>query len=198
MLKHAHRLLPLALLTALTLAPAAQASPSQVISDCADDGALNGGPYSNSDLRGALNSLPSDLDEYSDCREVISAAITGGAGGRGSSGSNGGDGASAADLRKEDAARERAARERDRRLLDDLGSRPSLEIGGRPVEPGENGLFDLASAADDLPLPLVLSLAALAILTAAGGAWTLRRRIPALSSIPGPRLPRVRLPRLRR
>ena len=73
-------LIPAGLLVlALALPSAAQASASAVIRDCAQDGHLDG-HYSNAELRQARDNLPSDLDEYSDCRDVISAAITSGSG----------------------------------------------------------------------------------------------------------------------
>ena len=192
MMRFAYRLLPLALLAALVLAPAAHASPAQVISDCADDGVLNRGSYSNSDLRGALSNLPTDLDEYSDCREVIGAAITGGHGGHGASASSGHARPRAA------AAPAHLATKRYHRLLGRLRGKPSVNVGGHTIEPGSGGLFHLSSAADDLPLPLLLCLIALALLAAGGAAWTLRRRIPAFPSVPSLRLPGVRLPRFRR
>ena len=48
-----------------------------MIADCARDGQLDRS-YSNSELRRARDNLPADLDEYSDCRDVIAAAIKGG------------------------------------------------------------------------------------------------------------------------
>jgi hypothetical protein len=65
----------LALLAALLLAPVAQAVPPiDIQRDCADDGVLQG-DYSASDLRKARSDLPTDADEYSDCRDVLSRAI---------------------------------------------------------------------------------------------------------------------------
>ena len=68
------------LLVALLAAPA-MASPTSVIRDCSEDGVLNG-KYSQSELDGALEQLPSDLDEYTDCRAVIRRAQLGAAGGK--------------------------------------------------------------------------------------------------------------------
>ena len=50
-----------------------------MIRDCSEDGVLNG-KYSQSELDGALEQLPSDLDEYTDCRSVIRRAQLGSAG----------------------------------------------------------------------------------------------------------------------
>jgi hypothetical protein len=201
----------LVLLVALAVPAAAFGSSDAVIRDCAADGDLDQ-HYSNSDLDKAEKNLPSDLDEYSDCREVIAGAKTsgsdsggagggGGGGGTGHSGSGGGGASSA-------GAAEIAARQNDKAQLDQLtrsGDKPRLDIGGRTVEPGSNGLFDLSSASNGLPLPLLLALIAVGLLTAGGVLYGLRRRVPALARIPLPRIPlprfdlsRVPFPRSRR
>src|SRR3954465_4866007 len=89
------RLLPLLIAVFLLPTAAAFASGGKVIRDCTDDGRLQG-HYSQKDLRDALSSLPSDIDEYPDCRDVIRRAAFGGAGGSGGGkgGSNGGGGSS--------------------------------------------------------------------------------------------------------
>ena len=180
----------LVLLLALAVPALAYASPDAVIRDCAADGDLDN-HYSNSDLDKAEKNLPSDLDEYSDCRSVIAGAKTGGSdkGGGRSNGSSGGGSASA-------KASENAARANDNAALDALtknGKKPSLDVGGQTVEPGSNGLFDLASASNGMPLPLLLALIAVGVLTAGGGLYALRRRVPALARIPLPRLPVPRI-----
>ena len=190
----------LILLVALAVPALASASPEAVIRDCADDGKLQG-HYSNSDLEKAEKQLPSDLDEYSDCAAVIAAAKTSGSDRGGGRGGPHGGGATA-------KAAERAARAQDQAALDALtkkGRKPKLDIGGRTVEPGPSGLFNLSSASDGLPLPLLLALIAVGVLTVAGGLYALRRRVPALARIPLPHIPapridlsRVPFPRLRR
>jgi hypothetical protein len=167
--------------------PAAQASYKDVIKDCAQDGVLDK-KYSQGDLTKAKKKLPSDLDEYSDCREVIGAAI-GGAGKHGGGGGGGNGGAPGTP----DA---QAAHSRDQRDLNNIvkgsGAKPKVKVGDRTVEPGGNGLFRPASAENGLPLPLLLSLIAIGLVALGGGAYALRRRIPALAKIP---LPRIPLPR---
>jgi hypothetical protein len=66
----------LALVAALLLVPSAAhaAGPIQIIRDCEDDGALQGN-YTASELRNARGQLPTDIDEYSDCRDVLGRAI---------------------------------------------------------------------------------------------------------------------------
>lgn len=189
-------------LIALTVPAAAQASGFDVIRDCARDGRLDGN-YSNGELKEARDNLPSDLDEYSDCREVINGAITSGSdrgGGRDSGGSGSGAGGSGGSGPGGEAARARDAAALDR--LTDQRGKPALNVAGTNVKPGDNGLFDLASATNGLPLPLLLALIAILLSAAGAGVVVLSRRypglaerIPLLSKIS---LPRVPIPGLRR
>lgn len=182
----------------LAVAAPASASPQQVIRDCADDGSLSK-DYSNKDLRGARDNLPAELDEYSDCRSLIAAALKGGSdngGGRNSPGSGVG-GAGAAD------PGEAGSRANDARDLEALtgsgaeggsggvssgsggsGQGPNVNVGGEDVEPGSGGLFDLSSASNDMPTPLLLALIAVGVLALAGGIFALRKRVPALGRLP--------------
>ena len=74
MIRAATSLLVLAVLAVLALPGSAMAGP---ISDCNTDGDLDHS-YKNEQLRKAIEDLPTDLDEYSNCREVISGAIKSG------------------------------------------------------------------------------------------------------------------------
>jgi hypothetical protein len=69
----------LALLAALLIAPAARAADDpttiEIQRDCADDSILQG-DYTVAELRKARSALPTDADEYSDCRDVLTRAIT--------------------------------------------------------------------------------------------------------------------------
>ena len=180
-------LLLLAAFVALAAPGMASASPRQVLDDCNDDGVLSR-QYSNSDLRKALDDMPTDLAEYTDCEEIIGAAITGGSDkgqGRGSPGQGVG-GAGAAD------PGEQAARAQDAADLEaltasaseDNGKKPTIQVGDEAVKPGSNGLFDLASASNGLPAPLLVALIVLGLLALAGGFVALRGRVPALSRVP--------------
>jgi hypothetical protein len=87
-------LVTLTLMFALLAPAVAHAGGSAVIRDCTDDGRLEG-HYTQADLRDALNSIPTDVDEYTDCRDVIrraafSAGASGGGGKGGNSNSGGG------------------------------------------------------------------------------------------------------------
>jgi hypothetical protein len=176
---------------------AALASPQAVIRDCARDGKLDH-HYSLSDLKNAEKTLPTDVDEYTNCRDVINQAEVagsggnsggrphggvsgpgGGNGGKGGSGRNGvsggngrgggsgSGGPSAADLRALDRATH-------------AGSAPSVSLQGQKVVPGSGGLLKTAATANHLPVPALLSLIAVAALTAAGGFVALGRRYPGV------------------
>ena len=67
----------MAMLAALLLfvPSVAQAQDSQaILRDCADDSILQG-DYSASAMRSARDDIPAELDEYSDCRDVLSREI---------------------------------------------------------------------------------------------------------------------------
>jgi hypothetical protein len=212
-----HPLLLAALIVlALSWGEAYAATPFKVIKDCNQDGVLDG-KYSNRELRDALDNLPTDIDEYSDCRDVIEAAITSGSsregdgrpaggGGGGPDGGGGGGGAGGGDpavLTPE----EQAARQQDQEDLAAITSpegrddRPTIDVGGETVKPGSNGLFDVATASNSVPLPLLLVLIALGLLALGGGLAALRGRTPALARLPllsKVPTPRVSLPRFGR
>jgi hypothetical protein len=191
-IRAATRLLVLAVLAVLALPGGAMANP---IIDCSNDGDLDK-PYSNDQLRRALDKLPTDLDEYSNCREILSGAITGGSDKGGNRPTIGADGAPL-------PADEHAARTKDTEDLQAITSDPeenppSVKVGDERVEPGSNGLFDLASASNDLPLPLLVALIALGLVALIGGLVAMRERVPALARIPllsKIPTPRVSLPR---
>jgi hypothetical protein len=188
----------LGVLALLAFPAAALADP---VGDCTRDNDLDRS-YSNSELRKALDNLPTDSDEYGNCREVIGGAIQSGSDrGNGRPSQTGPDG-------KPLSGGEQTKRSEDTQELSAITAdgggdppAPTLEVGGETVEPGSDGLFDLASASNDLPAPLLVALIALALLALTGGLVALRSRIPLLgripllSKIPAPRVP---FPRSRR
>ena len=200
MIRVVRKLLCLTVFALLAAPAAAQADP---ISDCAGDGDLDK-RYSNSQLRKALDEIPGDLDEYSNCREVFRAAIASGSDKRnddngngsavGGSGATGGGGVSV----EEQQARANDAAELEA-ITSDANAKPEVGVGGEQVKPGSNGLFDLASASNNVPGPLLVALIAIGVLAIASGLVALRGRVPALGRIPIlSKIPRVSLPRFRR
>ena len=179
-------------LIAMLAAPAvAIADPGAVIRDCSQDEQLDG-KYSKSDLRWARDHLPTDIEEYTSCSEVIGAALSSGGNGSGRT-------AAAAAATATPTPEEQGARAGDQGALQDLSAHRrdpgAIEVGGHRVTPQTNGIFDTGSASNGLPLPLLLALIALGLLTLLGGFVALRSRVPALARISLPT--RVRFPRPR-
>jgi hypothetical protein len=193
------KLLLAAVLVTLAVPAAAIASPNKVLLDC-EDGQLDQ-TYSNKDLRNALDRIGSDRDEYTDCRPVINAAIAAGAGKAGGDASGGGGGGGGAGSSGGDpgtlSGEEQTARQSDAQALAAITSDADggpIEVGGKQVEPGENGVFDVASAENGVPAPLVWLLVALGVVALGGLLFLGRRHVPALARIPNP-MKRMSLPR---
>src|SRR5688572_13772215 len=71
------RTLLVMVLTLFVAAPAAWAGTrADIVRDCFDDGKLDGS-YTASQIRDARNNLPADVDQYSDCRDVLARALGG-------------------------------------------------------------------------------------------------------------------------
>ena len=196
------RFLMVVLLGLLVLAPAAGAAGrNQILRDCEDDSRLSG-DYSAKELRDARNNINSGLDAYSDCRDVLSAAIaakarkssgggTGSIGGPGSeSGITGGgatggkpggtSGSGSGRLLETDlgaAPPEVSAAER-RELRSAREAPPAVELRGQRVVPGVEGVAG-AAATTALPASLVLALAALAAALVLAGVVLARRHVLA-------------------
>ena len=204
------RLLRNSLLVALVVALLAPASAlAGPIEDCADDGQLSK-QYSQGELDDAKKNLPSDLSDYSDCGEVLNGAkakgpdqgSSSGGGGASAPETSAGAGAAAAEEIKAvakptaaDLARER----RERAAIDKIangGGKPNLSLDGKTISPGDAGLYDLASATHEVPLPVKLALYAVCLLALAGLLMGASRRFPALAS--GPRAFVSRVSGLRR
>jgi hypothetical protein len=187
-------LLTIGALALLALPANAFASADQVIRDCARDGKLDH-DYSNSELRKARNNLPSDLDEYSDCRDVIASAIKGG--------SDRGLGAGSPGVGATDPAGEAAAQAKDQNELAAIatgkGEKPSVNVGGTKLEPDSSGYFNVGGAANEVPLPLLLALILLSLFALASALGAVRDRVPALASVPLlSKIPTPRVPFLKR
>ena len=195
-----HRIaIALALLTALLAVPgAALASGNAVVKDCANDGKLDK-RYTQSDYADALANLPADVDEYSDCRDVIQRArlsggsSSGGSSGSGSSGSgsttggggpgggttgSGGTGDTgtapsgpAPDPLASATDAERAAFQK----AVANGDAP-VKLDGRPISPGALGGAK-TNGLSDLPAPLLAILALLALGAFGATAFGTRRLV---------------------
>jgi hypothetical protein len=183
-------------LAVLLLAPAAEAAERvDILRDC-QDGSLSGN-YTPAEIRDARHNIPADIDQYSDCRDVLTRALiptsggsggsggtsgggggsdgAGGAGGTGSAVTGGGAGlgagAPAVPLTpsgpEEQAALAEAARS---------GGDEPLPGGTGRIVPGASG-FDAGAARHTLPGSLFVTLVLLAVAAVAATAPVLRRRV---------------------
>lgn len=171
-------------LVALAAAPAtASADYRQAIRDCAADGTLHQS-YSQSDIRKALQHLPQDINEYTDCYDVLTRALNQGGG----TGGTGGPLPANPALRTASGAQ--AASPQDLGALNgivaDAGRRhprhpPRIAIDGRPGLP-PTGAINLAAHAtsNSLPGSVLASLIALAAVAALAGGVATRRHVPAI------------------
>jgi len=173
----------------LTAAPAqAQSTRDKIFREC-QDGALRG-DYSSREIRDARNNIPDDIDQYSDCRDVLSRALqaragggddgsggaAGGAGGGGAGGGGGSGGGGPTLTPSTDA---------DRTALDEAakGGGGALDVGGRSIVPGKAG-FGADAARNTLPSTLVVVLALLAAAALASAVAPARRRaLPAVTGL---------------
>jgi hypothetical protein len=165
---------------ALLSATPAQARAIDVIRDCSEDGSLDR-KYSQDELSGALDDLPSDLDEYTDCRSVIRAAQLAGAGGKKARSRRGV--VDAVDANAPPSAGE------ERELAQTQGADEPVRIGGKKLRPGATGApFAAAGLGTDLPIAILLLLVMLALALVAGAALAVERRWPKAWEAAGSRL----------
>jgi hypothetical protein len=170
----------IALLALLLIAPAAQgqSTRNKILREC-QEGRLTG-DYTAREIRDARSNIPDDLDQYTDCRDVLTRALLSRAGGNGGGGDGGGGGGSGAGGGGGgDAGPLTPSTEADQKALEgasQAGVTP-LEIAGRPVTPGKSALRN------DLPPTLLVLLALLAAAALAALAPQTRRGAPALAAI---------------
>jgi hypothetical protein len=189
MIRLRHITLALAVLGVLAaLAPAAYALNNNyhdVIRECYDSGRLDGSKYTLAALKKARRRLPSDIREYSDCEDLINAAIAA-KGRRG--GDAGGSGYApptnpalttpSGAIASSQADFDALTKETGRGTRSDVP--PQVPIASKKLQPTTGGVINAArnTDANDLPLPLLLSLAALALMAALGAVTVLRQRWP--------------------
>ena len=174
-------LIPLLALALIAPSSAYAGSRERILRDC-QDGQMNG-HYSQKEYADALAHMPTDVDEYTDCRDVIRRAQLGSAshhdsGGGGGGSSSGGNTPGAATPRAVVRNPEAKASHRERAKLDATrkqGSKP-LAVGGTVVQPSSLG-YQSSSSVSTIPTPLLIALILLGVATlGAGGVW-LRSRV---------------------
>lgn len=163
------------LLGLVAVEAATAASTTQILRDCADDGVLQG-TYTPSELRKARKNIPTDTDQYTDCRDVITRA----ANRKAAAASGGGDGAANAVGRDPGGPPEVPQTPDDQKALDEAYARghDPVEVDGRRLVPGAAGLT-AAAARTDLPPTLIVALILLGGLALAGMVSPVRRDLLA-------------------
>jgi hypothetical protein len=169
------KLLLVMVLTLLVAAPVAtaQSTRAKIVEDCFEDGDLDGN-YTGSQIRDARNNLPADVDQYSDCRDVLSRAL-GGSGTESSGGAfgggAGGGGAPSEPLTPSGPAEQQALDE----AIAQGGEEP-VQVGDSTVVPGASG-FQAGAARSDIPGTLLTALILLGIAAIAAAAPYARRTL---------------------
>ncbi len=179
-----------ALLACLLVPTAAHADGgSKLLIDACRDEKVDG-TYSQKDYSKALSELSTDADQYSACRSVIErarlAALGGGKGGSGGGGAGGGaapaaggdTGASGDAGRADPLASATPAQRKAVAAAGRAGSKP-VALGGTLVRPGALGLGHLSRDGHNVPVPLIVLLAALGLAVLGGGGRLLWSRVLA-------------------
>ena len=185
--RHIVLLLTAAALCAVAAPAPALADSDEVIRDCYEDGKLDK-QYSDEDLEEAEDDLPSDVDEYSDCRAVIQAARKrgnrgkkGGTGGVPGGGFRGGGTAGGDPSLSTDSGAIAGSRE-DLDQLNSLTDKrsetsPKVPVSGRPITPAA-GAASVGDSSNDMPTPMLAALIGMGALGALLALFALWRRRP--------------------
>ncbi len=148
-------------LTLLVAAPAAMAGTrADIVADCFDNGKLDGN-YSASQIRDARNNLPADVDQYSDCRDVLSRAL-GGSGSRDTGGSGGDVLGSGPSKPAESLTPTGPSEQRALEAAAKQGGEKPLQVGDGAVVPGAAG-FGAGAARNEIPASLLVVLILLGV-----------------------------------
>jgi hypothetical protein len=177
-----------AMLAALAVPGSAFAKGYQdVIRDCAQDGQIDG-HYSQRELDQARHHIPSDIDEYTSCRDAIATALargrnSGGGTGPGNPPSNPAltttAGATAYNQQDYASLRDAAKSDANRKSPPEVNIGPSdIAAGG-----GKSALLTNAAAANSIPPSVLSSLIAVGLLTLAGVMLLVMRRWPGVRRV---------------
>jgi hypothetical protein len=161
-----------------TASPALAIGTRQKILRECQDGRLTGS-YTAKEIRDARNHIPTDIDQYSDCRDVLNRALAGkaaGGGGAGGGGAGGSGPGGTAPLITPSTPGDTKALQGAQQA----GDQP-VKVGGEAIAPGAAGL---AVGAPRTPLPTILIVVlALLATSALGGATPLLRRVGGLRGL---------------
>jgi hypothetical protein len=174
----------IAVLAVLVAAPPALADSTRnkILREC-QNGRLTG-DYTAREIRDARANIPDDLDQYTDCRDVLSRALLGLAGGGAGGGDAGGIGGGApggigGDGGGGGGTLLTPSTDADREAIEQAatGGGQPIEIAGRRVTPG--------AGSNDLPSTLLVMLILIAAAAVAGLAPQIRRLTAIRRVLPG-------------
>jgi hypothetical protein len=164
-----------AVLLTAAASPALAGTREKILQEC-QNGSLTG-DYTAREIRDARNNIPTDIDQYSDCRDVLSRALAakaggggGGGGGVGGGGAGGGGGAEGTGplLTPSSPADTKAIQNAQVK-----GDDP-VKVGDSTVAPGAAGLA-AGAPRTDLPTGLIIVLALLGVAALAAAVPHARR-----------------------
>jgi hypothetical protein len=168
----------------LTVAsPALAGTREKILQEC-QDGRLSG-DYTAKEIRDARNNIPTDIDQYSDCRDVLSRALNdkaagggagGGGGGAGGGGTSPGGSGGGPLLTPSSPADQSAIAQAQQH-----GDEP-VSVGGAPLTPGAAGL-NSGAPRTTIPVEALVVLALLALAALAGSAPFARNRLGAIGPL---------------
>jgi hypothetical protein len=172
-------------LLGLAAPQAASADYHAVIRDCTQDGQLDH-HYSQHELDQARHHIPSDVDEYTDCRDAINSALARGNSGGGGTGSapynpalTTAAGATAYNQNDYNSFKKATGSNRTRK------SPPTVNIGQGdvPAGGGKSALLTSSTAANSIPSSVLGSLIAVGLLTLAATTLLVARRWPSVRRV---------------
>jgi hypothetical protein len=167
------RLLTLSGLILLLAAPTASAGVREKILRECQEGRITG-DYTPGQLRDARRHIPTDIDEYSDCRDVLAqAALTG----RGGSGGNAGSSSAPGGVRVDDGQSFTPSDPVENAELNDARLRSDTQsIGEQSIIPGAAG-FAANAERHGLPPTVLAVLILLGLCASAATFASVRRRV---------------------
>ena len=169
----------------LALPAGASASPQQIYDDCQDNGRLDK-RYGDSDYREALKDMPEDLDEYTNCSDLVRAGLSGvdttGGVGSGAGGGGGGTGSGPAGLPQGNGAGSVPLDPKGKPLNPLIDAQPAERDAitaakeGQEIRPTSAGVRP-GEPDGELPLPLVVVLVLAGIAGLAAGALGVKQLV---------------------
>jgi hypothetical protein len=163
-----------AVLFTAAASPALAGTREKILQEC-QNGRLTG-DYTAKEIRDARNNIPTDIDQYSDCRDVLSRALAAKAGGSGGGGGNGGGGGGSGGGDEGSGPLLTPSSPADNKAIQDAQTKGggAVKVGGSAIQPGTAGLVSGAPRTG-LPAGVIAVLVLLGLAALAGGAPLARR-----------------------